>query len=329
MTMGEALNLALDQALAKDESVLLLGEDIADPGGGMVGVTSGLSTKHGHKRVLDTPISEAGIAGAAVGAALDGLRPVAEIMIMDFIGIALDQIVNHAAKLRFMTAGKTTAPLTIRTAVLTKMGTGATHSQSFEGWFMHVPGLKIVVPSNPRDAKGLLTAAIFDDDPVLFIELVRLLGTRGPVPVDDDFTIPIGQANVVRPGVDVSIITYGIGVPDSLAAAETLEAEGVSAEVVDLRSLLPLDMPTVFESVSKTRRAVVAHQATRFAGPGAEIAASIHEALFGELAAPVARVGARFAPIPSASVLEDALLPGPADIADACRVTLHDAAVRV
>ena len=321
MTMREALNLALDQALAKDESVFLLGEDIADPAGGMVGVTHGLSTKYGNRRVLDTPISEAAIAGAAVGAALDGRRPVAEIMIMDFIGIALDQIVNNAAKLRFMTAGRTPCPITVRTAVLSGLGTGATHSQSLEAWFTHVPGIKVVMPSSPADAKGLLTTAIFDDDPVLFIETVKLFGTREAVPIEE-FSIPFGRAKVVRAGTAATIVTYGPSVPDSLAAAATLEAEGISVDVIDLRTLLPLDMPTVLKSVSRTRRAIVVHHATRFGGPGAEIAATINEELFDQLASPVTRVGAAFTPIPSAPVLEAAHSPDATRIADAVRRTV-------
>jgi pyruvate dehydrogenase E1 component beta subunit len=241
---------------------------------------------------------------------------------MDFIGIALDQIVNNAAKLRFMTAGRTPCPITVRTAVLTGMGVGATHSQSLEAWFTHIPGLKVVMPSSPADAKGLLTTAIFDDDPVVFIETVKLVfGAAGPVPVEE-FSIPFGHANVVRAGTDATIVSYGPSVPDSLAAAATLEAEGISAEVIDLRTLLPLDMPTVLESVSRTRRAVVVHHATRFAGPGAEIAATINEELFGELAAPVTRLGAAFTPIPSASVLEAAHSPDASRIADAVRHTL-------
>ncbi|MBO0729685.1 MAG: alpha-ketoacid dehydrogenase subunit beta, partial [Acidimicrobiaceae bacterium] len=307
MTMGQAINLALDQALAKDDRVFLLGEDIADPAGGVVGVTLGLSAKYGDKRVWDTPISEAAILGAAVGAGLNGFRPVAEIMFMDLIPIALDQILNHAAKMRFMTAGRLSSPLTLRTMVLggMGMGTGATHSQSLEAWFMHIPGMKVVVPSNAADAKGLLTTAIFDNDPVLFVESGALYPRKGKVPVEE-YSIPFGEAAVVRPGEDVTIVTYGVGVPESLAAAATLEEDGVKAEVIDLRTLVPLDVPKVVESVAKTRRAVVVHYATRFAGPGAEIAATITEQLFGQLAAPVGRVGAAYTPIPAASTIESA-----------------------
>jgi pyruvate dehydrogenase E1 component beta subunit len=322
MTMSQALNLALDQALERDDRVLVLGEDIADPAGGISGITAGLSTKHGADRVLDTPISEAAIVGAAVGAAVDGLLPVAEIMIMDFIGIALDQIVNHAAKLRYMTGGATPSPITVRTAVFGGRGTGATHSQSLEAWFMHIPGLKVVVPATPRDAKGLLTAAIFDEDPCVFVETVALYAQRGLVPVDADFAIPLGQSEVKKQGNDVTLVSYGRGVVESLTAAAKLEADGVSAEVLDLRTLVPLDVPAILESVSRTKRAVVSHFATQFAGPGAEIAAIISKELFGQLAAPVERVGARFTPIPSAAGLEAEVFPNAELVASAARRTL-------
>jgi pyruvate dehydrogenase E1 component beta subunit len=320
ITMREAVNLALDQALARDESVFLLGEDIADPGA--TGPTKGLSSKHGTDRVLDTPISEAAIIGAAIGAAMEGFRPVAEIMIMDFIGIAADQLVNHAAKLRFMTGGRTSAPITVRTQVYGGLGTGATHAQSLEAWFMHIPGLKVIVPATPRDAKGLLTSAIFDDDPCLFIETVRLQAQRGMVPVDPGFSIPLGQAEIKRPGTDVTLIGYGRGVVESLAAAAALEADGVSAEVLDLRTLVPLDVPAMVESVRRTRRAVVVHDAVRFAGPGAEIAATLQHELFGVLEAPVERVGARFVPNPAPRALESEVYPSAGRIAEAVRRVL-------
>ncbi|MCW2650362.1 MAG: acetoin:2,6-dichlorophenolindophenol oxidoreductase subunit beta [Actinomycetota bacterium] len=324
MTMREALNLALDQALEKDERVFLLGEDIADPGAS--GPTAGLSTKYGHDRVMDTPISEAAIVGAAIGAAIDGLLPVAEIMIMDFIGIAADQIINNAAKLRFMTAGRTTAPITVRTQVYGGLATGATHSQTLEAWFMHIPGMKVIVPSTPRDGKGLLTSAIFDEDPCLFVETIRLQGQKGPVPTDPDFAIPLGQADVKRPGTDVTLICYGRSVHDALAAAATLQDEhAVSAEVVDLRTLVPLDVDTMVSSVRRTRRAVVVHDAVRFAGPGAEIVATLQAELFGELEAPVERVGARFVPTPAAAALEAQVYPSPARVVQAAQRTLQSA----
>jgi acetoin:2,6-dichlorophenolindophenol oxidoreductase subunit beta len=320
MTMREALNLALDQALAADDRVVLLGEDIADPGAS--GPTKDLSSKYGADRVLDTPISEAAIIGAATGLALDGFLPVAEIMIMDFIGIAADQIINHAAKLRFMSAGRTPAPITVRTQVYGGLGTGATHSQSLEAWFMHIPGLKVIVPSSPRDGKGLLSSAIFDEDPCIFVETIRLQGLRGPVPQDPGFRITLGQADIKRPGTDVSIIAYGRAVVEALAAAAKLEAAGIQAEVVDLRTLVPLDVPGMVESVRRTKRAVVVHDAVTFAGPGAEIAATLQEQLFGEMTAPIARVGARFVPNPAARNLEAAVYPSSDRIVEAVQATL-------
>ena len=326
MTMREALNLALDQALQADERVFLIGEDIADPGAS--GPTAGLSTKYGRDRVLDTPISEAAIVGAAIGAAIDGLRPVAEIMIMDFIGIAADQMNNNAAKLRFMTGGRTTAPITVRTQVYGGLATGATHSQTLEAWFMHIPGMKVIVPSTPRDGKGLLTSAIFDEDPCLFVETIRLQGRKGSVPVDPGFAIPLGRADIKRPGSDVTLISYGRSVHDALDAATALQDQGISAEVVDLRTLVPLDVETIVESARRTRRVVIVHDAVQFAGPGAEIAAILQSELFGELAAPVDRVGARFVPNPAAAALEAQVYPSPARIVEAALGTLEKAKIR-
>jgi len=317
-TMREALNAALAEALAADPDVILLGEDLADPGGGISQVTKGLSTAFGTDRVLDTPISETAIVGAAVGAALSGLRPVAELMIMDFISIALDQLVNHAAKARFMSGGLLSVPLTLRTAVFGGIGSGATHSQTLEAWLAHVPGLKVVMPSTPADAKGLLTSCILDDDPCVFVENVALYGTRGPVP-EGSHPIPLGQAAVVRPGRHVTLVTYGRTVRDALAAAEQLATEGVEVEVVDLRTLVPFDAATVLASAARTRRVVVAHHATRFAGFGAEVAATVGEELFDTLEAPVRRVGAHFAPIGSAATLEAAVMPSVASMVDAVR----------
>ena len=322
LTVLNALKEALDEALAADPRVFLLGEDLADPGGGVSGVTSGLSTKYGRHRVLDTPISEAAIAGAAIGAAVEGQIPVAEIMIMDFITIAMDQIINLAAKARFMSANRTPCPLTVRTATFGGLGTGATHSQSLEGWFMHVPGLKVIVPSTPADAKGLLKAAIFDPDPCLFIETVACYGVRGEVPIGD-YVVELGQADIKRSGRDATVVTYGRGVFDSLQAAEQLAADGIDVEVLDLRTLVPLDMATVAESVGRTGRAVVAHYATEFAGPGAELAAQIGAELFGRLRAPVGRVGARFRPIPAAKTLESAVYPSAQRIATAVRAAVE------
>ena len=323
MSMREALNLALDQAMEADERVFLLGEDIADPGAS--GPTAGLSTKYGHDRVLDTPISEAAIVGAAIGAAIDGLLPVAEIMIMDFIGIAADQLINNAAKLRFMTAGRTTAPITVRTQVYGGLATGATHSQTLEAWFMHIPGMKVIVPSTPRDGKGLLTSAIFDEDPCLFVETIRLQGQKGLVPTDPGFSIPLGQADIKRPGSDVTLISYGRSLHESLAAATALQEQGVNAEV-DLRTLVPLDVETMVSSVRRTHRAVVVHDAVQFAGPGAEIVATLQSECFSALAAPIERVGARFVPTPAAAALEAQIYPSSARIVAAAQRTLRESA---
>ena len=317
-SLRQALNLALDTALGLDPSVILLGEDLADPAGGISQITKGLSTRHGTDRVRDTPISEAAIVGAAVGAALAGLRPVAELMIMDFISIGMDQLVNHAAKARFMSGGQQSVPLTLRTAVFGGIGSGATHSQTLEAWLTHVPGLKVVVPSTPADAQGLLSSAIFDDDPCVVVENVALYGTTGPVP-DGDHRVPLGVADIKRSGDDVTVVTYGRTVRDALAAADQLAEEGISVEVVDLRSLVPFDTGTVLTSVARTRRAVVAHHATRFGGFGAEVAAVINEELFGELLAPVGRVGARYAPIGSAVTLERFVLPSVDGLVEAVR----------
>jgi len=317
-SLRQALNLALDTALGLDPSVILLGEDLADPAGGISQITKGLSTRHGTDRVRDTPISEAAIVGAAVGAALAGLRPVAELMIMDFISIGMDQLVNHAAKARFMSGGQQSVPLTLRTAVFGGIGSGATHSQTLEAWLTHVPGLKVVVPSTPADAQGLLSSAIFDDDPCVVVENVALYGTTGPVP-DGDHRVPLGVADIKRSGDDVTVVTYGRTVRDALAAADQLAEEGISVEVVDLRSLVPFDAATVLASVARTRRAVVAHHATRFGGIGAEVAAVINEELFGELLAPVSRVGARYAPIGSAATLERFVLPSVDGLVEAVR----------
>jgi acetoin:2,6-dichlorophenolindophenol oxidoreductase subunit beta len=317
-SMREALNLALGEALAADPTVFIIGEDLADPGGGISQVTKGLSSAYGTDRVRDTPISEAAIVGAAVGAAVAGLRPVAELMIMDFISIALDQLVNHAAKARYMSGGLLSVPLTLRTAVFGGIGSGATHSQTLEAWLAHIPGLKVVVPSTPADAKGLLTSCIFDDDPCVMVENVALYGTSGPVP-EGDFRIPLGTADIKRSGDDVTVVTYGRTVRDALSAAGQLAEQGVDVEVVDLRSLVPFDADTVLGSVARTRRVVIAHHATRFAGFGAEVASVINEQLFGQLEAPVRRVGAAFAPIGSAPTLEAAVMPSAGAIADEVR----------
>ncbi|HEV7862841.1 MAG TPA: transketolase C-terminal domain-containing protein, partial [Acidimicrobiia bacterium] len=242
MTTAVAMNSALDLALAADPKVLLLGEDIADPAGGVFKVTKGLSTRHGQDRVRDTPIAEQSILGAAIGAALAGYRPVAEVMFYDFITVAMDQLVNHAAKVRYLSGGQHPVPITVRT-VVGNSRFGAQHSQSLEAWFMHTPGIKVVFPSTPSDAKGLLASCVFDDDPCLFIEHVALHYSQKELVPTGDHRVPLGQAAVRRAGDDVTVISYGAQMPGVLAAADTLAGEGISAEVIDLRTLVPLDFP--------------------------------------------------------------------------------------
>jgi pyruvate dehydrogenase E1 component beta subunit len=308
VSVRAAITRALGEALAGDERVVLLGEDIADPGGGVFGVTRGLSTTYGADRVRDTPISEQAIVGAAVGAALGGLRPVAEIMFMDFLAVCLDQLANHAAKLRYMSGGLTPVPMVVRTAVGGGLGVGAQHSQMLEAWLTHVPGLQVVVPSTPTDARGLLHSAIASDDPTVFIEQVPLLSFKAPL---EDRPVPLGLAEVKRPGTDLTVVTYGRQVHDALAVATTLaEEEGIELEILDLRSLAPLDTDTLLESVGRTGRAVVLHEAVVTGGFGAELAALLSEHLFGQLRAPVLRVGATPTPLPYAKSLERLALPG-------------------
>jgi 2-oxoisovalerate dehydrogenase E1 component len=323
MTMGAAINDALDLALARDPRVFLLGEDIADPAGGVVKTTYGLSTKHGRDRVRPTPIAESAIVGAGIGAALAGMRPVAEIMINDFFEVCMDQVANHAAKLRYMSGGRTKVPLTIRTLTAGFVGSfGAQHSQSLEGWLAHTPGLKIAYPSTPHDAKGLLLACIEDDDPCIFFEPMRLYFAPGPVP-EGWYTVPLGQAALRRPGRDLTIISWGWPLADVLSAAKKLAGEGIDAEVLDLRTIVPLDVPALLESVARTRRALVVHAAVEFGGFGAEIAALLHSRLHDRLLRPVARVGARYTPVPFSQALEPHHFPGEARILEAARAIVR------
>jgi pyruvate dehydrogenase E1 component beta subunit len=323
ISFTDAYRLALDEALGSDPSVLLLGEDIADEeGGGVFKVTKGLSTKYGKHRVRTTPIAEEAILGAAVGAALAGMRPVAEIMLMNFVTVAMDQIVNHAAKLRFMSGGQTHVPITIRTRTGAGAGTAGQHSDMLEAWFAHVAGMKVVIPSSPADALGLLSSCIFDDDPCLFIEDSLTRTVTGPAP-PPGHRVPLGKANIVRSGTDVSVVSYGRPIKDSLVIAERLAGEGISVEVVDLRTVSPLDTDCILKSVAKTRRAVVAHEAPRSFGVGAEVTARIQEHLYGELAAPVLRVASRDVPVPFAKVLEQEFLYKPSAIESAIRQTLE------
>lgn len=319
LPFAAAITDALDVALARDKRVVLFGEDIADPSGGVLKATYGLSTKHGRDRVRPTPIAETAIVGAAIGAALGGMRPVAEIMINDFLEVCMDQVANHAAKLRYMSGGRTAVPLTIRTTTAGFVGSfGAQHSQSLEAWLTHTPGLKVVYPSTGYEAKGLLLSCIEDEDPCIFFEPVRCYFTPGPVP-EGYYTIPLGVADIKRPGKDLTLISWGWPVPESLAAAETLAKEGIDVEVLDLRSLVPLDRPAILESVARTRRALIVHSAIEFGGYGAEIATLIHQGLHGTLKAPVGRVGARYTPVPFSQALENLHFPTAARIVDAAR----------
>lgn len=328
ISFTDAYRLALDEALESDPTVLLLGEDIGDKeGGGVFKVTKGLSTKYGAHRVRTTPISEQAILGAAVGAALAGMRPVAEIMLMNFITVAMDQIVNHAAKLRFMSGGQTGVPITIRTRTGAGAGTAGQHSDMLEAWFAHVAGMKVVVPSTPADAKGLLSSCIFDDDPCLFIEDGLTRALTGPAP-PPGHRVPLGKAHVARSGSDVSVIGYGRPLRDTLVIAERLAQEGIQVEVVDLRTVSPLDTDGILKSVAKTRRAVVVHEAPRSFGVGAEVAARIQEHLYGQLAAPVLRVASRDVTVPFAKVLETEYLYKPTEIESAIRRTLEAKAPR-
>lgn len=321
ITGAEATRMALDEAMAMDPTVLVFGEDVADPeGGGNWTATQGLSTKYG-TRCRSTAISEQAIAGAAVGAAIAGMRPVAEIMLMNFITVAMDQVVNHAAKIRFMSGGKTGVPLTIRTSSGAGRGLAGQHSDMLEAWLAHVPGLKIVVPRNQADWKGLLLSCVMDDDPCVFVENTLQMKTKGEAP-PKGYRLELGKAAVLKPGSDVTIIGYGRPVNDMLEVAEKLEEDNISVEVVDLRTIVPWDREAVFESVRKTGRAVVIHEAVKQFGVGAELSACIHEELFSDLKAPVGRIGAKYAPVPFAKHLEAAYIWSQEDIEQAIRKTL-------
>lgn len=318
----QALNMALADAMERDQGVIVFGEDLADPeGGGVLGVTKGLSTRFGDMRVRSTPISEQAIIGAGVGAALAGMRPVTEIMLMNFTTVAMDMITNHAAKLRFMSGGQTNVPMVIRTMTGAGVGNGGQHSDYLEAWFAHTPGLKVVTYSSPAEAYGLLLSSIFDDDPVLFIENIATYYAPGPAP-ERGVAIPLGKANIVREGSDLTIVSYGAMVGQALAAADALAADGIAAEVVDLRTIAPYDAETVLASVAKTGRLVIVHEAVRKFGVGAELAAEVAEALHGKLKAPIRRLGSEFNAVPFSKPLEAANLPNVAKIEAAARSTL-------
>lgn len=313
---GQAVNEAMAVALERDDSVFLLGEDIHDPAGGIVKATLGLSTRFGIDRVRPTPISEQAIVGAAIGASMRGMKPVAEIMVNDFAMVAMDQIANHAAKLRYMSGGRTTVPITIRSLSAGNVGSfGAQHSQSLEAWFAHIPGLKVVAPSNAYDAKGLLLACIDDPDPCIQIEAMRCFFAPGDVP-DGHYTVPLGKAAIRHEGDDLTLISYSWGMQEAEGAAAQLAEAGHSIELIDLRSIVPLDYDTVRASAERTGRILIVHPAVEFGGFGAELAARLQQDLFGELKAPVMRYGAPYASIPFAQNLEAAYFINAAGIVE-------------
>jgi pyruvate dehydrogenase E1 component beta subunit len=315
LSYREAVSAAIAQEMRRDESVVFLGEDIA-AAGGVFKTTEGLLDEFGPLRVRDTPISEQAIVGATMGAAMTGLRPIAEIMFSDFFAVCWDLVANQIAKTRFMSDGQCSFPLVIRCANGGGARFGAQHSQSVENWAMAVPGLKVVAPSNAADLKGLLAASVRDNDPVLFFEQKSLYGNKSEVP-EGEHVVPLGKAAVVREGSDVTIIALAAMVPRALKAAETLRSDhGISAEVIDVRSLVPLDTTTIFNSVSKTARLVTVEENPRLCGWGAEVSSIVAEELFYDLDGPIVRVTTPHIPLPSADALEDAVMPSPARIVD-------------
>lgn len=318
ITFSEAIREAMSEEMRRDPSVFLMGEDVG-VFNGVWGVSNGMLAEFGPERIRDTAISEIAIIGSALGAAMSGMRPIAEIMFGDFLMCAGDQIVNQVAKARFMSGGKANVPLTIRVTSGAPGSAAAQHSQSPESWFMNIPGLKIVVPATPADAKGLLKTALRGQDPVLFFEHKMLYSLKGDVPTDPDFSVPFGQANVLRTGKDVTIIGIGIMAQKALQAAEKLAGEGIDAEVIDPRTLVPLDVQSLIDSVAKTGRVVIAHEAHVRSGPGAEIAAVLAERAVEFLDGPILRVGAKNVPLPYSPELEQTVLPGVEDVYQAVR----------
>lgn len=311
----QAVNRAMHEEMRRDERVIVMGEDVGAPGGPF-GATKGLLDAFGADRVRDTPISEAAIVGTALGAAMAGYRPIVEVMFLDFMTVAMDQVVNQAAKVSYMSAGRFHAPMVIRSLCASGRRTGPQHSQNLEAWLAHVPGLKVVWGSTPADARGLLKAAVRDDDPVVVIESLAAWSTRGDVSDDEDETVPIGQAAVRREGRDLTLVTWGGAAARSLKAVESLDGD-IDVELIDLRTISPWDRQAVFASVERTGRLLVAHDAVAAFGVGAEIAATVADERFDSLRAPVRRLGAPFAPSPFAPQLEEAYLPQPDVIASA------------
>jgi pyruvate/2-oxoglutarate/acetoin dehydrogenase E1 component len=320
LSYREAVRDALSRAMREDENVFIMGEDIAEMGGSM-GVTQGMLDEFGAERVRNTPISEMALVGTAIGAAMQGMRPVAEVMYEDFLTLAAEQIVNQAAKHRYMSGGQLKVPLTVRTQGGAGWSPGAQHAQQLEAWFAHIPGLKVVFAATPTDVRGLLWSAIYDDNPVLFFEHRTLYGLKEAVP-DELEPIELGKARVHREGNDVTVVAIGRLVHEAIAAAEQAEAEGISVEVVDPRTLLPLDEDAIVNSVKKTNRCVVAHEAVTRMGFGAEIAAVVQHEAFDYLDAPIERVGAKFTPLPFAPVMEEYVVPHAADVLAAIKQTV-------
>jgi pyruvate/2-oxoglutarate/acetoin dehydrogenase E1 component len=312
LTMSEALNEALHEEMERDPGVFVIGEDIAQLGG-LFQVTAGLLERFGGQRVIDAPISEAAQAGAGVGAALVGCRPVVELQIADFVTLTMDQVVNHAAKWRYMSGGRVTVPFVLRGAISSGIGMAAQHSQTLEAWFVHAPGLVVIMPSTPYDAKGLLKAAIRDDNPVVFLEKRLLYSRRGPVP-DEDYVVPIGVAEVKREGSDVTVVAYSQGVHLALQSGRQLAREGIEIEVIDLRTLKPLDLETVVESVRKTGRLVVVTEGARAGSVASEVVARVLDEAFGALRTAPVRVTAKDTPMPYAASLEREVLPQVEDV---------------
>ena len=317
MSFAQALNDAHKLEMERDPNIYVAGEDVGVYGG-IFGVTAGLLDQFTDKRVRDTPITESAIVGTAVGAAAAGLRPVIELMFVDFIGVAFDQLYNQAAKMKYMFGGKAKLPLVMRASCGAGIGAAAQHSQCLEAWFMHVPGLKVVMPSTPYDAKGLLISSIRDDNPVVFLEHKLLYGMEGEVP-EEAYTIPLGQADIKREGQDVTVVATAQMVNLSLSAAEKLSGDGISVEVVDPRTLSPLDEESILESVRKTHRLVIVHEEVKFAGSGAEIAAMVAEKAFDYLDAPIIRVAAPFTPVPFSPTLEREFIPSEEKIIQAVK----------
>lgn len=317
MTFAQALNNAHKLEMQRDPNIYVAGEDVGVYGG-IFGVTGGLLDQFGDKRVRDTPITESAIIGTAVGAAAAGLRPVIELMFVDFIGVALDQLYNQAAKMKYMFGGKAKLPITLRTTCGAGMGAAAQHSQCLEAWFMHIPGLKVVMPSTPYDAKGLLISAIRDDNPVVFLEHKMLYGTQGEVP-EESYAIPLGKADIKREGKDITVVATSMMVGRALSAAEKLAGNGISLEVVDPRTLSPLDEQTILNSVKKTHRLLIVHEEVKFAGSGAEVAAMVAEKAFDYLDAPIVRIGAPFTPVPFSPPLEQEFIPSEEKIIQAAK----------